>query len=164
MKKTILSVLLALCLLCSTAFADDDDVDTSAWNYYTFEGSAVAMKLPNDFEALETENPDIVYFAGNRSVVLEVTALQGYAELSQIVLDQKKLEYIEDVEIETENGIDMVEIEGADDSVFGFFVISPEGTTYRFMFYPIFEEDTGVSGEDVAEAIFETVAASDTIA
>ena len=165
MKKTILSLLLALCLLLSMpAFADDDDVDTSAWNYYTFEGSAVAMKLPEDFAALETTDENIVYYAGNNAVVLEVTALEGYTELSQIVDDQRKLEYLEDVEIENKNGIAMVEIEGADDEVFGFFVISPEGTTYRFMFYPIFEETTGADGEDVAEAIFDSIAASETVA
>ena len=164
MKKTVLAALLALSLLLScAALADDDNVDTSAWSYYTFEGSAVAMKLPDDFEAMENDGENVVYFAGNEDVALEVTALQEYTELSQIVEDQKKLEYIEEVEIENKNGIDIVEVEGWDDSVFGFFVISPEGTTYRFMFYPLFETETGADGEDVAEAIFDTLASSESI-
>lgn len=166
MKKA-LSVLVALVLLlCGLAALAEGEteeevlVDTSEWAYYTFEGSAVAMLIPGDFEPVTDEpEPGVFYDCGNADVILQVTPVEeDIADLDALEAYYSNLDYI-DLAAQAEiNGVQLVYVEGADDNVQILAVKSPEGTVYQFLFFPLSDQ-----GPAVIDAIISSVCSSDSV-
>ena len=163
--KKMLSLLLAALLLCGLAAqAEAAAVDTSDWAYYTFEGSGVAMKLPPDFAAVSDEPEEGVFYScGNADVILQVTPVEGdFADRKALAEYFGGLEYIVKAEPVEINGVEMVYVEGGDDCVTAYLVMSPEGTIYQFAFFPMIENADN-NGVEVAKAMIDTVCSSDEV-
>ena len=134
-------------------------VDTADWKYYTFEGSSVAMKIPADFEDVGEPAPGVTYNCRNADVLLQVQIMDGdFKDRDMLMEYLNNQEYIiRATQIEF-NGVELVYAEGGDDGAQVYAVISPEGTTYEFVFIPQSE-----NGDDVIQAITETICHSDEI-
>ena len=129
-------------------------------SYYTFEGSGVAMKLPVDFQPTEGEPTENVFFESyNDDVLLQVQPVEGdYADLDALMEHFNGLEYIVRSEQVNFNGIDLVYSEGGDDDVMVYSLVSPEGTSYSFIFIPQSEQ-----GEDATLQIISTICSSESL-
>lgn len=138
----------------------DSDVDTSDWSYYTFEGSAVAMKLPADFhDNGQPPAEGVFYNAGDDDVVLQVIPTDDdFSDRDALMEFYNTQEYIVRATQLEINGVELVYAEGADDGAMVYAAISPEGTTYQFVFLP--QSDRG---EAVIEAITSTICSSESI-
>ena len=128
--------------------------------YYTFEGSGVAMKLPADFQPTEGEPAENVFFeAYNGDVLLQVQPVEGdYADLDALMEHFNGLEYIVRSELVNFNGVDLVYSEGGDDGAMIYSLVSPEGTSYSFIFIPQSEQ-----GEDAILQIISTICSSESL-
>ena len=129
-------------------------------SYYTFEGSGVAMKLPMDFQPTEGEPAENVFFEGyNDDVLLQVQPVEGdYADLDALMEHFNGLEYIVRSELVNFNGINLVYSEGGDDDAMVYSLVSPEGTSYSFIFIPQSEQ-----GEDAIQHIISTICSSESM-
>lgn len=129
-------------------------------SYYTFEGSGVAMKLPADFRPTEGEPAENVFFeAYNDDVLLQVQPVEGdYADLDALMEHFNGLEYIVRSEQVNFNGVDLVYSEGGDDGAMLYSLVSPEGTSYAFIFIPQSEQ-----GEDAILQIVSTICSSESL-
>lgn len=129
-------------------------------SYYTFEGSGVAMKLPADFQPTEGEPAENVFYeASNDDVLLQVQPVEGdYADLDALMEHFNGLEYIVRSELVNFNGIDLVYSEGGDDDAMVYSLVSPEGTSYSFIFIPQSEQ-----GEDAIQHIISTICSSESL-
>ena len=165
MKKFI-ALALSLALLCGFAALAESDVGTKMdgrieeGGYYTFEGSGVAMKLPADFQPVEGEPVENVFFEGyNDDVLLQVQPVEGnYADLDALMEHFNGLEYVVRSAQVNFNGIDLVYSEGGDDGAMLYSLVSPEGTSYSFIFIPQSEQ-----GEDAIQQIISTICSSESL-
>jgi len=151
MKKIIIAALVLIMAVSAFCFAEE--IDTTEWNMYPFEGSNVMMLLPPDFEGSEDidSDPDQLFYMSNNDCGLEVRVYTfDNVTLEEIAEEQSSLEYIDSAEVTNINGIDMVLVKAADDDIFLYIIPSPEGTVYEFIFYPFFESE---NGHAVAQAI-----------
>ena len=128
--------------------------------YYTFEGSGVAMKLPADFEdAFDEPIPGIFYSAGNAEVALQVQPVDGdFADPDELMEYYNTQEYVVRATQLSFNGVDLVYVEGGDDDVMVYALVSAEGTGYAFVFMPLTED-----GTDAILQIVSTICPSDSI-
>ena len=133
--------------------------DTTDWKYYTFEGSNVAMKIPADFASAGEPGPGVTYNCRNNDVLLQVQIMDGdFADRDVLMEYLNNQEYIiRAAQIEI-NNVELVYAEGGDDDAQVYAAISPEGTTYEFVFIPQNE-----NGTDVIQAITQTICHSDEI-
>lgn len=168
MKKFI-ALVLSLALLCGFAALAEADVvyeqveavpGASDGSYYTFEGSGVAMKLPADFQPTEGEPVENVFFEGrNGDVLLQVQPVEGdFADLDALMEHFNGLENIVRSEQVNFNGVDLVYSEGGDDDAMLYSLVSPEGTSYSFIFIPQSEQ-----GEDAILQIISTICSSESL-
>jgi len=129
-------------------------------SYYTFEGSGVAMKLPVNFQPTEGEPAENVFYeASNDDVLLQVQPVEGdYADLDALMEHFIGLEYIVRSEKVNFNGIDLVYSEGGDDDAMLYSLVSPEGTSYAFIFIPQSEH-----GADATQWIISTICSSESL-
>lgn len=139
------------------AEADAADYDGA---YYTFEGSGAAMKLPADFRPTEGEPvPNVFFEAGNEDVFLQVQPVEGeFADLDALMEHFNGLEYVVRSELVRFNGLDLVYSEGGDDNAMIYSLVSPEGTSYAFVFIPQNE-----AGANAIQQIISTICPSDSI-
>ena len=134
-----------------------DDFDGS---YYTFEGSSIAMKLPLDFQPTEGESaPNVFFEAGNGDVFLQVQPVDGeFSGLDALLEYYNGLEYVVHSEQVNINGVDLLCSEGGDDDAVIYSLVSPEGTSYAFVFIPQSEH-----GADAIGQIASTICPSDSL-
>ena len=164
MKKfVVLFVILALVLACP-AFAEETAKalpEDYFGDYYTFEDSGVAMKLPADYKTPDREAaPTVVFEASHDDVFLQVSVLdEKFADRDALMEYYNGLEYvIRATQLEI-NGVELVYAEGADDDAMVYAVIGPEGTTYQFVFLPQNENSLAV-----IEAMTQSIRPSETLA
>ena len=131
----------------------DVSADTADWKYYTFEGSDVAMKIPADFASVGEPGPGVTYNCRNNDVLLQVQIMDGdFTDRDALMEYLNNQEYIiRATQIEI-NNVELVYAQGGDDDAQVYAVISPEGTTYEFVFIPQNE-----NGADVIQAITQTI-------
>lgn len=129
-------------------------------NYYTFEGTAVAMRIPAEFLQTDSEPAEDVYFEGRSAdVFLQVSAVDGdFADRDALMEYYNGLDYVVRATQLEINGVELVYAEGADDNAMVYAVISPEGTTYQFVFLP--QNEKGVA---MVEAITQSICPSDAV-
>lgn len=137
--------------------ADSALTDVGHWAYYTFEGSGVAIRVPDDFvDVTDEPEPGIFYNCGNDHVTLKVTPTEDYfADRDQLMEHYNTAQdVVRATQIEI-NGVEMVYVLFSRDDARMCSVISPEGTTYQFEFLPADEE-----GEMQAQTMIESICSS----
>ena len=141
-------------------FVRADATENHYGGYYTFEGSAVAMKLPEDFRNdTEEPAPGIFFSAINDDVLLQVQPVDGDFTDRDALMEYFNIQaYVIRATQLSINGVDLVYAEGADDDAMIYAFISPEGTTYAFVFIPQSE-----NGLDAIEQIITSICYSDSL-
>ena len=140
-----------------TRAAQDDETVEDA--YYTFEGSNVSMIIPADFESV-SDNPydGTFYNCSNADVLLQVIPADGdFADAEAVKAYYDEWELIDSSEVTEINGLELVRAHGEEDATI-IAVVSPEGTTYQFVFIPQHED-----AQDAIDAIVSTICPSDAI-
>lgn len=128
-------------------------------SYYTFEGSGVAMQIPENFASISDEPVEGVFYdSANADVRLQVIPTEDtYTDYESLKAFYDAAEYVDSAEITEINGVEMVRAHGEEDATVCA-VISAEGTTYQFVFIPQHED-----AQDAIEAIVESICPSDAI-
>jgi len=135
------------------ATENGDPADTSDWEYTTFEGSDVEMKLPADFEEVGEPSVPVIYTGRNNDVLLQVQIMpEKFADRDELMEYMNNLDYIvRATQIEI-NDAELVYARGSDEDARIYAAIGPEGYAFEFVFIPQNE-----NAEAVIQAITQTI-------